>query len=400
LLTLTSLGGAGAVTGSKHMLEFGGQSLLVDCGLFQGPRHLRRMNWDPLPVDPATVGAVLLTRAHLDHCGYLPRLVKDGFGGPISATPAALALARLILLDSAYLQEKDAEPANRKGFSRHEPALPLSTKADAERVLECFRPVRVHDPVLLPGGAALRLRRAGHILGAASAEISAAGRVVLFSGDLGRYDDAVMPDPEPVEAAEIVVIESTNGNRAHERVDPAEAIDAVVERTARRGGTVVIPALAVGRVQALLYHLWALKAAGRLPIVPVYVDSPRAINPTGMLCAHPGDHHLSSEVGAASCAVATYVLDVEASKALAANRLPKVVMSASGHGDGRTRPAPHQGVRRGFQEHHPVLRLPGCGDARPQPAERHPGGEDTRRVDPDPRRGGGAADAMGACRCE
>jgi hypothetical protein len=174
----------------------------------------------------------------------------------------------------------------------------------------------------------------------------------------------------------------------------------VVERTARRGGTVVIPALAVGRVQALLYHLWALKAAGRLPIVPVYVDSPRAINPTGMLCAHPGDHHLSSEVGAASCAVATYVLDVEASKALAANRLPKVVISASGHGDGRTRPAPHQGVRRGFQEHHPVLRLPGCGDARPQPAERHPGGEDTRRVDPDPRRGGGAADAMGACRCE
>ena len=331
---MTSFGGAGTVTGSKHLVEHDGLRLLVDCGLFQGPRRLRELNWQPLPIDPRSIDAVVLTHAHLDHCGYLPRLVKEGFGGAILATAATIDLAKLILLDSAHLQERDAEFANRKGFSRHSPALPLYRREDVERTFDRFRPIRVHEVAELPGGARLLLRRAGHILGAATAEISIGGRTIVFSGDIGRYDDAVMPDPEPVKSADVVVVESTYGNRVHDRVDPAAALGEVIERTARRGGTVVIPAFAVGRVQSLLYYLWTLKAAGRLRMLPVYVDSPMAINATDILCSHPSDHKLSGEDCSASCGIATYVRETEDSKALSADRLPKVIISASGMATG------------------------------------------------------------------
>ena len=256
MITLTSLGGAGTVTGSKHLLEYDGRRLLVDCGLFQGLKNLRERNWAPLPVDPDTIDAVVLTHAHLDHSGYLPKLVKEGFRKQIIASHASMQLAEIILLDSGHLQEKDAEFANWKGFSKQKPALPLYGVHDAERAMEHFSVVDFHAQTQLPGGAELTLRRAGHILGAATAEIRWAGQTMVFSGDLGRYDDPVMVDPEPVSDADYVVIKSSYGDRQHDHRDPTEALGEIIERTTRRGGAVIIPSFAVGRAQSLLYHLW------------------------------------------------------------------------------------------------------------------------------------------------
>lgn len=334
MLTFTSLGGAGTVTGSKHLLEHDGRRLLVDCGLFQGLKNLRELNWATLPVDPASIDAVVLTHAHLDHCGYLPRLVRDGFRGPIISTRATRDVAELILKDSGHLQEKDAEYANRKGFSKHRPALPLYGVRDTERALAFFSPVAVHTPIDLPGGARLTLRRAGHILGAATAEIAWGGRRIVFSGDLGRYDDPVMVDPEPVPAADCVVVESTYGDRLHAPSDPTEALGEIVERTTARGGSVVIPAFAVGRAQSLLYHLWRLKRAGRIRLIPIYLDSPMAIDATALLHAYREDHRLPPEVCKAVCGVAAYTRDVEDSKAIMTNPVPKVIISASGMATG------------------------------------------------------------------
>ncbi|MBA4804233.1 MAG: MBL fold metallo-hydrolase [Brevundimonas sp.] len=334
MLTLTSLGGAGTVTGSKHLLEHDGRRILVDCGLFQGLKNLRELNWAKLPVDPASIDAVVLTHAHLDHSGYLPKLVRDGFRGPIVSTRATREVAELILKDSGHLQEKDAEYANRKGFSKHKPALPLYGLRDAERAMEFFSPVATHTPIDLPAGARLTLRRAGHILGAATAEIEWGGRRVVFSGDLGRYDDPVMVDPELVPQADYLVVESTYGNRLHERSDPTESLGQVIERTTARGGSVIIPAFAIGRAQSLLYHLWRLKQAGRLGLIPVYLDSPMAIDATALLHAYREDHRLPPEVCEAVCAVATYTRDVEDSKAIMTNTVPKVIISASGMATG------------------------------------------------------------------
>jgi metallo-beta-lactamase family protein len=333
MVSLTSLGGAGTVTGSKHLVEHEGCRLLVDCGLFQGRKELRLLNWQRLPVAPSTIDAVVLTHAHLDHCGYLPRLVRDGFAGPIYATPATIDVARLILLDSAFLQEKDAEFANRHGFSKHHPALPLYTRADAERALERFRPVPFHQDLGI-GGASLLFRRAGHILGAATAEISVGGVTIALSGDLGRYGDPVMLDPEPIASADYLVVESTYGDRVHPTADAAEALDQVIDRTVRRGGTVVVPSFAVGRAQSLLFHLLTLRRAGKLGLVPIYVDSPMATDATELVCAHLADQRLPPETWHEACSIATYVRDTDGSKALSANRMPKVIISASGMATG------------------------------------------------------------------
>lgn len=334
MITLTSLGGAGTVTGSKHLLESGGRRLLIDCGLFQGLKNLRELNWAPLAVKPSSLDAVLLTHAHLDHSGYLPKLVRDGYRGRIFSTHATAEMAGLILRDSGHLQEKDAEFANRHGFSKHRPALPLYGVRDAERALERFETVRVHEPAQLPGGATATFRRAGHILGATTIELNWDGLTIAFSGDLGRYDDQVMVDPEPIRHADYVVVESTYGDRIHERGDPTEVLGEVIERTVARGGTVVIPAFAVGRAQQLLYHIWKLKQAGRLGLVPIYLDSPMAIDASELLCSHPGDHRLPPDVSRAVCHVATYVREVEDSKKVTASPMPKVIISASGMATG------------------------------------------------------------------
>lgn len=333
-LMLSSLGGAGTVTGSKHLLEKGTRRILVDCGMFQGVKMLRERNWAPLPVAPASIDAVVLTHAHIDHSGYLPKLVRDGFEGPIYCSASTAELCEILLRDSAHIGEKDAEYANRKRTSSHTPALPLYTVRDAERALKQFRPVAFHEETPLIDGAAFKLRRAGHILGAATVDLHWEDKRVVFSGDLGRYDDPFMLDPEPVADADYVLVESTYGDRLHPKIDPMSVLGEVVERTARRGGTVVIPAFAVGRAQLLLYHLWMLKQEGRLANVPVFLDSPMAIDATEMLCAHLDDHRLAPDVCRQSCAVATYVRDVADSKALTANPMPKVVIAASGMATG------------------------------------------------------------------
>ena len=330
MLTLTSLGGASTVTGSKHLLTNGGRRILIDCGLFQGLKNLRELNWARLPIAPKDIDAIVLTHAHLDHSGYLPKLVRDGFRGKIYATSATRDVAELILKDSGYLQEKEAEYANRKGFSKHKPALPLYTLKDVERSLKQFSIVPFDKPVQLPGDATLTFRYAGHILGAATADIEWGGKRIVFSGDLGRYGDPMLPDPAPVPDADYIVIESTYGNRVHAPDDPTEALGALVEKTVSRGGTVVIPAFAVGRAQLLLYHLWQLRQAGRLTSVPIYLDSPMAINASELLCAHMDDHHLPPDICRAACGIATYTREVEESKQITASRFPKVVISASG----------------------------------------------------------------------
>jgi metallo-beta-lactamase family protein len=333
-LQLTFLGGAGTVTGSKFLVEAHGHRLLIDCGLFQGFKALRLRNWAPLPVDARRIDAVVLTHAHLDHSGYLPLLVKHGFSGPVLCSESTAEFCRILLPDSGHLQEKDAEYANRHGFSKHKPALPLYTEADALRALDRLNPIAFEQRHPLPGGASMRLRRAGHILGAVSIELEWGGTRIAFSGDLGRYGDAIMVDPASPDETDCLLVESTYGNRRHDGRRPEEILGQIIERTAARGGTVVIPAFAVGRAQALLYHLDRLKRAGRLANIPVFLDSPMAIDASEIFCRHLNDHKLAAWECRQACAVAHYVRDVESSKALTANPVPKVIISASGMATG------------------------------------------------------------------
>jgi metallo-beta-lactamase family protein len=331
---LSFLGGAGTVTGSKYLVENHEDRVLVDCGLFQGFKALRLKNWAPFPIDPRNIDAVVLTHAHLDHSGYLPLLVKHGFAGPVFCSDATADLCAILLADSGHLQEKDAEFANRHGFSKHKPALPLYTEKDAHTALTYVTPIPFDKEQALSGGAAIRLRRTGHILGAASIELDWAKTKIVFSGDLGRYDDATMVDPAPVERADYLLVESTYGNRHHDKSDAADALDEIISKTVSRGGSVIIPAFAVGRAQSLLFHLHKLKSRGRLTNVPVFLDSPMAIDASEIFCKRTKDQRLSETECRQACAVAKYVRSVDESKALTANPMPKVIISASGMATG------------------------------------------------------------------
>jgi metallo-beta-lactamase family protein len=333
-LSLSFLGGAGTVTGSKYLVGHDKHRILVDCGLFQGFKALRLKNWAPFAVAPAGIEAVVLTHAHIDHSGYLPLLVKRGFGGPVYCSSATADLCAILLPDAAYLQEKDAEYANRHGFSKHKPALPLYTIEDAEHALQLLRPVGFDQVRSLPGGAAIRLRRAGHILGAASVQLDWAGVTIAFSGDVGRYGDALMPDPAPIDRADYLLVESTYGDRRHEHGDPADVLAEIVDSTIGRGGTVVIPAFAVGRAQSLLFLFDRLRSAGRLANVPIFLDSPMAEDASAIFCKNVKDQKLAEAMCRRACAVAHYVRSVDESKALTANPMPKVIISASGMATG------------------------------------------------------------------
>jgi len=277
--TLTFLGAAGTVTGSKFLLEHNGRRTMVDCGLYQGERTWRRMNWQALPVRASSISDVVLTHAHLDHCGHLPALVRDGFTGPTWCTPGTAALAAIVLRDSAYLQEEDAENARLWGFSRHDPPLPLYNAADAEKAITSFRPTDYHRGCDLQSGAHLSFSRAGHILGAASALVTIGGSTVLFSGDLGRTRHPLLLAREAPPSARTVVIESTYGDRTHpaDGTPTHEVLAEAIRRTVKRGGSVLIPAFAVDRTELVLHALSNLAAAGEIPSVPVYVDSPMAL---------------------------------------------------------------------------------------------------------------------------
>jgi len=274
--SLTFLGGAGTVTGSRFLLEQDGTRVLVDCGLFQGLRELRRRNWEPLPLPPADVDAVVLTHAHLDHCGYLPRLVADGFPGRAHASPATCELAAVVLRDSARLQEEDARFAREQGFSKHAPPQPLYDSADAEAAVGRLTPLPFGTPTSVAEGARVELTPGGHILGSSIVRVELDGRTVGFSGDLGRPSHPLLRAPGPPPAADVYVVESTYGDRAH--LEPTTRLADAVRRTVARGGVVLVPAFAVDRTEVLLMALRRLMEAGEVPRVPVFVDSPMALD--------------------------------------------------------------------------------------------------------------------------
>lgn len=331
---LSFLGATATVTGSKYLIEADGRRILIDCGLFQGYKPLRLRNWAPFPVDPKSIDAVILTHAHLDHSGYLPRLVRDGFLGQVWCTPATRELCAILLPDSGHLQEEDAEYANRRGYSKHEPALPLYTEADARRCLEQFHPVEIGASFAPSRNVGAALQTQGHILGAASVRLEYEGVSVTFSGDIGRPHDPIMKAPHPVEATDWIVTESTYGNRTHPIVDLEVELAAVIKRVAARGGVVVIPAFAVGRAQLLLYQIARLKARGDIPHIPVFLNSPMAVDATGLYHRFRAEHRLTEAECEQMCRAATFVNSVEESKALNLRHGPMVIISASGMATG------------------------------------------------------------------
>lgn len=340
---LTFLGAAGTVTGSRFLIDTTRARVLVDCGLFQGLKPLRLRNWDVFPVAPASIDSVVLTHAHVDHVGYLPRLRSDGFAGPAFATPGTVALAGIVLPDCGHLQEEEADYANRKGFSKHDPALPLFTEQDAIEALDLLRPVEFGSETEVAPGVHATFRPAGHILGSATISIRLADhddRVVLFSGDLGRPHHPVLTSPTPPGAPDVMVVESTYGDRRHDDADSLERFAQVITSTVGRGGTVLIPAFAVDRTEVVLFHLRELVEQHRIPDVPIYVDSPMALaalrayerairdgaedlDPAVLETAAPFDGGRVVELH-----------DVEDSKALASNRFPSIIVSASGMATG------------------------------------------------------------------
>lgn len=329
------LGAAGTVTGSKYLIGSNGTRVLVDCGLFQGLKQLRLRNWAALPVAPASIAAVVLTHAHLDHSGYLPLLVRNGFRGPIYCTAATFELCKLLLPDSGRLQEEDAAYANRHGFSKHHPALPLYGEEDALKSLRYFRPIGYDAPIDLGGGLQAQLAPSGHILGSAFVSVTDGGRHVVFSGDLGRQNDSIMRTPRALDAADYLLIESTYGDRLHARIDPCDELEPVITHTIRRGGVVVVPSFAVGRAQSLLYCIAQLKAAGRIPEeLPVYLNSPMAVDVTGLYQRFHDEHRLDAKQCEAMCRAAKYVNTVEESKHLNTLQRPMVLIAASGMATG------------------------------------------------------------------
>ena len=329
------LGAADSVTGSRHLVTLGERRILLDCGLFQGYKALRERNWAPLAVPPREIDDVVLSHAHLDHSGWLPGLVKAGFRGRIHASPATCDLARVLLLDSAHLQEEDARRANRYGYSRHQKALPLYTRADANKALAMMVP-------LLPGrwrqlgDVEAQLTPVGHLLGACAVSLRHAGQTLAFSGDLGRDADLLMPPPQPLAAADVLLVESTYGNRQHPPASdtPAELAQ-IIRDTIARGGKVLLPSFAVGRAQALLLVLQRLKRAGEIPDhLPVYLDSPMAIEATALYTQHRKLMRVPQREMATLCDGVRMVSTAAQSMRLSASRMPAVIISASGMATG------------------------------------------------------------------
>jgi metallo-beta-lactamase family protein len=329
-MELEFLGGAGTVTGSKTVVRAGTGQVLVDCGLFQGLKHLRRRNWEPLPLDPTQLDAIVLTHAHLDHSGAVPSIVRAGYRGPVYASRSTIALCRVLWPDSGRLQEEDAAYARRRGYSKHAAPRGLYTERDAEAALRYLEPVDFATPLSLTDTITAELAPAGHILGAAVVRITDDDASVLFSGDLGRSVDLVMPPPSTALSADTLVLESTYGDRRHDAADPLAALAAIVNRTVDRGGTVLVPAFAVGRTQAVLVAVARLKAANAIPDVPVFLDSPMASAATKAYVDHAVDHRLDADETAALAAAAHHIGTVEESKSLNHHRGPCIIISAAG----------------------------------------------------------------------
>jgi len=334
-MKISFLGATQTVTGSRYLITLGSQKILIDCGLYQGYKELRLRNWDQFPVAPHDIDAVLLTHAHIDHSGYLPALIKQGFRGKIYSTPGTKALCSILLPDSGHLQEEEARHANTYGFSKHKPARPLYTAEEGRSALKHFQTIDFETPLQLFKDFNFSFKHAGHIIGASSIRIRYHDCSILFTGDLGRPHDPVMRAPATIQATDYLIIESTYGDRLHESTDPTIQLGQVINSTLHRGGSVIIPTFAVGRAQSLLYHIDQLKKNHVIPPhIPVFLDSPMAIDATDIFCAYQHEHRLSTQQCHDLCATATYINTPDESKQLDAQKMPKIIISASGMATG------------------------------------------------------------------
>jgi metallo-beta-lactamase family protein len=321
------------VTGSRYLLSGGDGKLLIDCGMFQGYKKLRELNWKPFPEDPVGIDAIVLTHAHLDHSGYVPALVAQGYVGPIYCSEPTRQLCEILLLDAAHLQEEEAEYRNRKGFTRHTPAAPLYTTAQARKALSLFRPLEVHEQHDI-GPAKISLHPNGHIIGSCSVDVCMSGRHITFTGDLGRSNDLQMLAPEPPRYCDYLITESTYGDRLHPKVEVESVIADIVSSTAQRGGSVLIPSFAVGRAQLMIHILSKLRRTGRIPPLSIYLDSPMAIAATRTM----RNNHELSRISAKRMAEIVEDVEIagtpEQSEALGFIQMPIVIISASGMATG------------------------------------------------------------------
>lgn len=324
------LGGAGAVTGSKTLIESNGLRILIDCGQFQGIKPLRELNWEPLPILPSSIDCVLLTHGHLDHCGWLPRLVHQGFSGKIYCTAPTAAIAKLILLDSAKIQEEEAEQANREHYSKHQVAEPLYDVAQAEAVFPKFRIVKPQQVIDLDPEISAVFTNAGHILGACSISLTLEQQTLVFSGDIGRDNDVLMFAPTKPQKADYVFLESTYGNRLHPDTDVLLELESYINNTVQQGGTVILPSFAVERAQSVMYLLWQLRKADRIPDIPYVIDTPMGISVLDVFMDHRSWHKLSETDCREMCQVFSFISDYEQTIETVFDPQPKVIIAASG----------------------------------------------------------------------
>ena len=324
------IGGAGTVTGSKTLIESNGVRILVDCGLFQGIKPLRELNWDPLPILPSSIDFVLLTHGHLDHCGWLPRLVAQGFKGKIYCTSPTKDISKLILLDSAKIQEEEAELANKGKFSKHEIAEPLYDVAQAERVFPLFRVIKINEPVPLDAQIEAVFTNAGHILGACSIALTLENKTLVFSGDIGRDNDVLMYAPTKPNKADYIFLESTYGDRIHPDTDVKAELEMYINNAVRKGGTIIIPSFAVERAQTIMYLLWQLKEEKRIPNIPYIIDTPMGISVLEIFENNRKWHKLPEHEYIAMCKMFTMIRDYKDTIEAIYDKQPKVVIAASG----------------------------------------------------------------------
>jgi metallo-beta-lactamase family protein len=324
------LGGAGTVTGSKTLVESNGIRVLIDCGLFQGIKPLRELNWEPLSVLPSTIDFVLLTHGHLDHCGWLPRLVAQGFNGKIYCTSPTAAIAKLIMLDSAKIQEDEAEMANKGHYSKHEKAEPLYTVKHAQAVTPLFRVINTNESVDLDAEVSAVFTNSGHILGACSIELKAEGKTLVFSGDVGRDDDQLLFEPTKPLIGDYIFLESTYGNRIHPNTDVKLELESYINNTVEKGGTVIIPSFAVERAQTIMYLLWQLKEEGRIPDIPYVIDTPMGIKVLEIFENNRKWHKVPEHEYVAMCKMFAMNSDYQETIATIFDNQPKVVIAASG----------------------------------------------------------------------
>lgn len=327
---ITFLGGAGTVTGSKYLVEHRKHKILIDCGLFQGLKTLRVRNWNPLPVPVSEIDAVILTHAHVDHSGYIPRLVKEGYRGAIYATAATHDLCKILLPDSGYLMEEEAEYLNKHKKSKHRVALPLFTQQEAEAALLQFVTIDFNQRKEIFSGISFEFGYAGHIFGAAQVMLHCDGLRLAFSGDIGRLQDPILYPPAPLPQVDYLVLESTYGDRLHEPTSPADTLERIINETHARGGVMLVPAFAVGRAQQLMYYLWELKNSNRIPDFPMYLNSPMAENASSLLLRYANLHRLSPREAEEICGIVRYVRDADESRALNERSGPMLIISASG----------------------------------------------------------------------